>query len=66
MVECGKVWCLREDIKKEEKSTETLIQSSDHREKIALAQQVDNSRRLRLKGWTSYQNCKGRKPSKLS
>ena len=38
VVECGKVWCLREDIEKEEQSIETLIQSSDHREEIVLAQ----------------------------
>ena len=36
MVVYGQVWCLREDIEKEEQSTKTLIRSSDHKEDIAL------------------------------
>ena len=48
MVECWQVWCLREDIGKEEKNIETLIQSSDHKEEIALAQRVEDSRRQSL------------------
>ena len=56
---------LRRRHSKEEHSIETLIRSSDHKKEIVLAQQEKDSRRHNLKGWTGYQNCKGRKPSKI-
>ena len=48
LVECGQVWCLREDIEKEEQNIETLIQSNDHIVEIVLAQQEEDSRRHNL------------------